>query len=186
MINPAQMPSWYRRLVLRYMKQQRKYKWYEESGGLLMTHLSWWAMLLKQKIVLVTNGGILVTDLMRCNGMNCPCRETCARFQPFVPTDHPVHWMDKAPFEPDAGSCPEFMFNKQEITQCQATLAAWKCLITLQWKKRLPQSTGKQMPMIWQGWNKQSIPNTALDTPVLVEKRNTVKHGTWKQLIRTE
>lgn len=59
----------------------------------------------------------MVTDLLHCDGQKCPCREKCARFQPFVPPDHPVHWLEKAPFEPDAGACPEFLLSPQQENQ---------------------------------------------------------------------
>lgn len=53
----------------------------------------------------------MVSDLICCNGHECPCKEQCGRFTPFVPTDHPVHWMDKAPYEFDAGCCPEYVLT---------------------------------------------------------------------------
>lgn len=64
----------------------------------------------------------MVSELIHCDGCDCPVREKCGRFLPFIPPDNPVHWMD-APFEKDAGCCPDF--QSLEIPSIQQEKIKW-------------------------------------------------------------
>ena len=55
----------------------------------------------------------MVADLICCKGTDCPDKQTCARFTPYHPDEHPVFWMEEVPFEQDAGCCPSFVHSNQ-------------------------------------------------------------------------